>query len=165
MFPTVKRLELHNPDNAHKALGALLTTGESIDANAMSEGMLYWLAFAAMSEADAPSVFLVEEPENGLHPARIHDVIGVLRKISETAQVIIATHSPLVINELQPDEISIVTRPPDKGTQVKPMTETKNFEQRSKVYALGELWLSYADGDLEKELTDPSDGTETKASA
>lgn len=32
------------------------------------------------------------------------------------------------------------------------MRETKMFEQRSKVYALGELWLSYADGNFETEL-------------
>ena len=165
LFPTVKTLEIRNADGAHKTLAAVLRTGERVDASAMSEGMLYWLAFAAMSEAERPSIFLVEEPENGLHPSRISEVVALLRHVSKTAQVIIATHSPLVINELQPEEISIVTRPPDKGTQVTPMTATKNFAQRSKVYALGELWLSYADGDLEAELTGPSDEAGTKASA
>ena len=42
----------------------------------------------------------------------------------------------------------MMTREP-KGV---PMIETKNFDQRSKTYALGELWLSYADGETEKML-------------
>ena len=32
------------------------------------------------------------------------------------------------------------------------MTKTKDFAKRNKVYALGELWLSYADGDTEARL-------------
>lgn len=64
----------------------------------------------------------------------------------------LATHSPLVINELGPDEVTIVTRDAERGTICTPMRETKMFEQRSKVYALGELWLSYADGNFETEL-------------
>ncbi|NJN00385.1 MAG: ATP-binding protein, partial [Aquincola sp.] len=70
----------------------------------MSEGMLYWLAFAIVEHLSAPQVLLIEEPENGLHPSRIREVVRILRKISESTQVILATHSPLVINELQPED-------------------------------------------------------------
>jgi hypothetical protein len=76
----------------------------------------------------------------------------VLRDLSQRTQILLATHSPLVINELAPEEVTIVTRTPERGTICTPMTETKMFEARSKVYALGELWLSYADGNLESEL-------------
>ena len=47
---------------------------------------------------------------------------------------------------MQPDEVSVLTRTPEKGTSVRLLKDTPNFEQRSKVYALGELWLSYANG-------------------
>lgn len=97
-------------------------------------------------------LLLLEEPENGLHPCRIREVMHQLRKISERTQIVLATHSPLVINELQPEEVTIVTRTPERGTICTPMTQTKNFRERAKVYALGELWLSYADGELEEEL-------------
>ncbi len=66
--------------------------------------------------------------------------------------MLIATHSPLVINEMRPEEVSVVTRPPEKGTQVVRIDRTPDFEDRAKVYALGELWLSYADGDYESPL-------------
>jgi predicted ATPase len=77
--------------------------------------------------------------------------MGILRKISESAQVVIATHSPLVINEMKRNEVTVVTRD-ERGTHCTPIGETKGFDDRIKVYALGELWLSYANGKDEAPL-------------
>jgi predicted ATPase len=156
LFPTVDSLRLDTLDDATKGLGVTLVDGTEVAAAEMSEGMLYWLAFAILSSLSSRSVLLIEEPENGLHPSRIGEVVRILRKISERTQVIMATHSPLVINELQPEEVTIVTRTPERGTICTPMTQTKNFEERARVYALGELWLSYADGNVEEELVGES---------
>jgi predicted ATPase len=117
----------------------------------MSEGLLYWLAYAALPYLEPTALLLIEEPENGLHPARIRDVMKVLREISQTIQVVLATHSPLVINELEPHEVSVVTRGAD-GTKAVLMKDTPNFAERSKAYSLGELWVSYANGEDEKPL-------------
>lgn len=152
LFPTARSIQLTNHSESTKVLGVELKDGRSVDAFRLSEGMLYWLAFAALPYLNPAPLILVEEPENGLHPSRIADVMRVLRDISNISQIIIATHSPLVVNELQPDEVTIITRTPERGTIATPLSQTKNFEQRSKVYALGELWLNYADGDLESEL-------------
>jgi predicted ATPase len=135
-----------------KALEISLKNGAKIPAAFMSEGMLYYLAFATLQYLKPASILLVEEPENGLHPSRIKEIMKVLRDLSNSTQVLIATHSPLVINEMQPKEVSIIRRDPDKGTWAEPMKKTKNFEERAKTYALGELWLSYADGEDEREL-------------
>jgi predicted ATPase len=118
----------------------------------MSEGLLYYLAFAALGHLEQTAMLLIEEPENGLHPARIADVMRSLREVSKKTQVVIATHSPLVINELEGDEVSVVTRSVEHGTQVRLLKDTKDFEERSKTYWLGELWLSYADGNEESAL-------------
>jgi ABC-type uncharacterized transport system ATPase subunit len=152
LFPTIKSLALKNPSRGTKALGILLKDGTAVSADFMSEGMLYFLAYAVLPYLDPTAVILIEEPENGLHPARIHEVMRVLREISKKTQVIIATHSPLVINELQADEVTVLTRDPATGTQARLMKDTPNFAERSKVYALGELWVSYADGMLEQPL-------------
>jgi len=74
----------------------------------------------------------------------------ILRKISETAQVVIATHSPLVINEMKPEEVTVVTR--TSGDKLCIDQGDPGFVDRSKVYALGELWLSYANGKDEAPL-------------
>jgi predicted ATPase len=156
LFPTVRMLRLENADERSKTLGLTLLDGTDVGPDEMSEGMLYWLAFAIVEHLAPAGILLIEEPENGLHPSRISEVIRVLRDVSQRTQILIATHSPLVINELKPEEVTLVTRTSEQGTVCTPMIATKNFEQRSKVYALGELWLAYADGDHETELTAPS---------
>ena len=138
-----------------KTVEIKLQDGTEVDASRVSEGLLYYLGYRALQYVSPTAVLLVEEPENGLHPARIAEVVGVLRSISTAnTQVVLATHSPLVINELQPEEVSVVTRTAAAGTRVTPMKETANFASRSKVYALGELWLSYANGVDESPLID-----------
>lgn len=156
-FSTVKGIWLPALDSSHKALGVTLNDGTKVGASEMSEGMLYWLAFAVLPYVDRTAILLVEEPENGLHPSRIADVVKVLRSVSQRMQVIVATHSPLVINEFEPDEVTILTRDEQRGTQATRMDRTSHFQQRRQVYALGELWLSFADGVDEAALVHDSD--------
>jgi predicted ATPase len=165
LFPTVQELELSNTSANEKVLSIRLTDGTEASADAMSEGMLYWLAFAAIPHLAEAAICLIEEPENGLHPARVSEVVRVLRAASQHTQILLATHSPLVINELEPDEVTIITRTPERGTIATPMTQTRNFAKRSKAYALGELWLSYADGDLEEKLVGDGSGDAPAAAA
>ena len=152
LFPSVKSIQLMNPDHGTKAMGVKLQNSTVVPADQMSEGLLYYLAFAVLPHLAPTALLLVEEPENGLHPARIAEVMRVLRAISEKTQVIIATHSPLVVNELRPEEVTVVTRSPETGTKATPIQTTPGFEERAKVYALGELWLSYANGEDEAPL-------------
>jgi len=162
LFPTVRTLRLENASANTKSMGLTLLDGTDVGPQEMSEGMLYWLAFAVIEHIAPGGILMIEEPENGLHPARIKEVMRVLREVSTRTQVIIATHSPLVVNEMAANEVSLVTRSKEAGTQAILMSETKNFAERSKTYDLGELWLAYADGDHEKELVASSDPT-TKA--
>ena len=163
LFPTVRAIRLENADASTKTMGLTLRDGTEVGPHEMSEGMLYWLAFAIIEHLAPQAILLIEEPENGLHPARIKEVMKVLREVSQRTQIILATHSPLVINELKPEEVTIVTRTGEQGTICTPMVETKHFQTRKEIYALGELWLSFADGDLERELV--PDTTAPAASA
>jgi predicted ATPase len=157
LFPTVKALRLENSSTNTKSMGLTLHDDTEVGPSEMSEGMLYWLAFAVIEHIAPGGILMVEEPENGLHPARIKEVMRVLREVSTRTQVLIATHSPLVVNELDASEVTLVTRSKEKGTEAILMSDTKNFQERSKTYDLGELWLAYADGDHEKELTATND--------
>jgi energy-coupling factor transporter ATP-binding protein EcfA2 len=153
-FPTIKNLRVKAVTTSEVTLEAELVGGARIESNRFSEGLLYHLAFTALHHLDPVRLLLVEEPENGLHPARIAEVVRILRAIVEEsgAQVIMATHSPLVVNELRPEEVSVVTRTAAEGTKVKRIKDTPDFEERFKVYALGELWIAYANGEDEAPL-------------
>ncbi len=65
----------------------------------ISEGLLRCLALTLLTylpEKGGP-VWLIEEPENGVHPQAIALVIESLSTLYES-QVLIATHSPLILN-------------------------------------------------------------------
>jgi predicted ATPase len=152
-FPTVKHIALRNVSTTHKELQIELVDGTKIPASIASEGLLYYLAFATLPYLHSKaSILLIEEPENGLHPARIRDVVATLRELSKTTQILIATHSPILVNELQPHEVFVTTRDPKKGTRVVRLDRTPNFAERARVYHPGELWVAYADGDTEAAL-------------
>ena len=161
LFPVVKRVGVRPVSNHAKEIEIQLHDGTAVRASRISDGLLYYLAFEVLRHIDPVSVLLIEEPENGLHPARVADVVRVLRDVaSRGCQCIIATHSPLLVNELRPEEVSVVTRTEEAGTRVTPIADTANFEDRKKVYALGELWVSYADGTAEAPLfgEEPAEG-------
>lgn len=152
LFPSVSKVGLINTSESHKEIAVTLTDGTRVGAKAMSEGLLYYLGFAAVQYVDGSRLFLIEEPENGLHPARISEVMRVLREMSKTSQVVIATHSPLVVNELEGHEASVLTRRPGEGTRAELLKNVPRFEEATRVYQLGEFWLSYADGETEEAL-------------
>lgn len=56
---------------------------------------------ARVASTEAEFVLAVEEPEAHLHPRGIRGVLGVLREVSERQQVIVTTHSPLLVNRYE----------------------------------------------------------------
>jgi predicted ATPase len=99
-----------NPNQQSKALGVVLQDDTFVSAASVSDGLLRWLAFAAVPYLAHGALILVEEPENGLHPAGIRDVMTLLREVSGRAQVVIATHSAIVIDELDRNEVTVLRR-------------------------------------------------------
>jgi len=145
LFPTVKRVGVRPISQTQLVMETELIDGTVVTAARMSEGLLYYLAFAVLPRLAPSPVVLIEEPENDLHPARIGEVIGALRAHSSATgtQILRSTHSPLAINELSPDEVTVLTRPStQKGTQAVPIRQTHNFAERSGGYSLGELGLA-----------------------
>ena len=101
-------------------------SGIKLRANSISDGTLRFLALAALTEVvDDSAVICMEEPENGIHPAKLGAMNRLLREIAVDAhdrvdgqnplrQVIVATHSPYFV-QLQNKEDLVLAR--DKMTR------------------------------------------------
>jgi predicted ATPase len=88
-------------------------------ASSLSDGTLRFLALAVLADDPAATgLTCMEEPENGIHPLRIPEMLKLVRSLSDTdldaddwedrgaiRQVIINTHSPLVVAELPDGEL------------------------------------------------------------
>ncbi len=68
-------------------------------------------------------------------------MVGLLRKVAHLARVLIVTHDPLVVNELSPEEVSLVTRGEDDTPHAESLASLWSERARSG-FALGEFWLS-----------------------
>jgi len=88
--------------------------------------------------------FLLEEPELGIHPHQLSRLMDFIKEQSESKQIILTTHSPQVLNILDPDDLDriIISRyDKEKGTQLYHLTEEEIRHARSYMEAEG-LFLS-----------------------
>ncbi len=60
---------------------------------------------------EQPRIYLIEEPENGIHPKAIEGIFQSLSSVYN-GQVLIATHSPLFLSLAQPKQILCFGRTP-----------------------------------------------------
>jgi len=76
----------------------------------VSDGTIQTLALLVAIYDPASKVLVIEEPENSVHPWIIRQLIDACREASKNKQIIITTHSPIVMNSVKPEEIWIIWR-------------------------------------------------------
>jgi len=102
-----------------KTLLLTMKDKETYTASSLSDGTLRFLALAVLAlDPEFGGLLCMEEPENGIHPSRIPQMLNLVRSLSvdvegddtsalmpSIRQLIINTHSPLVVAELRDDEL------------------------------------------------------------
>jgi predicted ATP-dependent endonuclease of OLD family len=124
----------------HKKIALASMDDNIFEAEELSEGTLYFIALLCIiNQPFPPSILVLEEPETGIHPRRIREVIGFIQEIAITTgvQVIITTHSPLILKEFNYDLSSIhVFDKSDNKTTIQNLkydiADKKNQELRNK---------------------------------
>lgn len=93
------------PENKHRYLVIEYMNGAKVPSWLTSDGSLRLLALTIPAYLhDLEGTFLIEEPENGIHPRAIETVLQSLSSIYR-CQVLVATHSPIALNMLKPGEV------------------------------------------------------------
>ena len=100
-----------------KTLLLTMKDKQTYTASSLSDGTLRFLALAVLAlDPEFGGLLCMEEPENGIHPSRIPQMLSLVRSLSENTdettvalspirQIIINTHSPLVVAELNDSEL------------------------------------------------------------
>ena len=151
-IPTLKGLSTPPTDNngASREIRFVLSGNErpvlTIPAAEVSDGAMFLTAFLVLAHWQFSNVLLIEEPETGLHPERIETVVKLLRQLTTgelgypPRQIILTTHSPLLLNFVDPKEVRIFQRGDGEGTRVTPMDKIPDIDRLQKDFATGELW-------------------------
>ncbi|MET3129657.1 putative ATPase [Arcicella rosea] len=92
--------------------------------NELSEGVLYFLAILCIiHQPNPPKLLLLEEPEKGIHPRRIHEIMKFIFQLVEDKdiQVIMTSHNEHVLEEFttMPEAVFIFDKDDEGATFVK----------------------------------------------
>ncbi|MDX2014629.1 MAG: AAA family ATPase [Myxococcaceae bacterium] len=116
----------------------------------VSDGTMLMLAYLALRfQKHRPDVITVEEPERGLHPYLLGELVKFLRELAtgpEPMQVVLATHSPELLEHLKPEEVRFLSRDPQDGNVTVRAIDTSESDWpryfREYEDQLGSAWLS-----------------------
>ncbi len=138
------------------ALVLVRADGVQIPAALASGGSLVTLAFLSLIHLHEPrKLLLIEEPENGLHPARLKEVVQILRSMVSSrsdCQVILTTHSPLLLDHVDPEEVRVFQRNDQGDVEVHDLSKVPDIRERLKFLMLGELVYNEGENELVKEI-------------
>ena len=144
--------------SAGKAIVFTTSKGLRLSASQVSDGAIVFLALLALAHIpDPPKLLLIEEPENGVYPKRLREMIQLMRSLVERKdgpvfpQIILSTHSPYVLTDFAPEEVTFLSRYPDdpgKGVRARPLSTANNLESYGKEFFLGELWFNLTEEEL-----------------
>ena len=88
-------------------------TRKQFPARLMSDGTIYALCLlvAVLDRHERYGITLIEEPERGLHPSAIGEIIGFLRDSASPSNPIwLTTHSESVVRQLRLEELTLVDK-------------------------------------------------------
>ena len=149
LSPHVKSVAARLHVSGGKELHFALRGGAVIPASQMSDGIVLAAALVLISLGSGSRRLLIEEPENGLHPRQLKVVADAVRAIADTqgTQVVLTTHSPLLLNHFGAEEVVLVTRD-ESGVRTQRMSDARGLDDLASEMSLGELWYNVGDSNL-----------------
>ena len=115
----------------------------SIPATRLSDGALRYLCLLAiLYNPKPPPVVCIEEPELGLHPDIVAGLAKHLRAASERMQLIVTTHSDILIDALSDTPESVVVFENHDGATRMNRLDADELSGWLEDYRLGQLWTS-----------------------
>ena len=115
LIPSVARIQVdESPSSTEHSFSIKLADANSFSSRVISDGTLRLLALlTVLNDPEHGSVLCFEEPENGVHEARVEALIEILRSTAgyqdnespSSFQILVNTHSPAVLDALEDGEV------------------------------------------------------------
>lgn len=110
-------------------------------------------AYVLLQHQDpAVDLIAIEEPERGIHPYLLGELVNMWRKMSRgeigprPVQIVLATHSAELLDHVEPSEVRFLRRDSSTGEVVveEAPANTEGWREAYRTYqdSLGSMWLS-----------------------
>ncbi len=131
---------VERPDDKHRYLMLNYAGGLEVPSWMASDGTLRLLALTLPAYLpNLSGAFLIEEPENGIHPSAVESVFESLSSVYG-AQVLLATHSPVILNMVQPRQVLCFAKTDDGATDIVSGAEHPALRDWRREVSLGTLF-------------------------
>ena len=106
------------PEDRHAYLLLRYDTGVDVPSWMASDGTMRLLALTLLAYfPDNREIYLLEEPENGVHPLAVEGICDSLSSAYD-AQVLVTTHSPTLLALVDPGQVLCFDKNPDGATDI-----------------------------------------------
>jgi predicted ATPase len=113
----------------------------TVPATRLSDGTLRYLCLLAiLCHPKPPPLVCIEEPELGLHPDILPTLSDLLRDASERCQLIVTTHSDVLVDALTDTPESVIVCEKHQGQSELRRLSKDELSDWLERYSLGELW-------------------------
>jgi predicted ATPase len=96
---------------------------------------------AILCDPEPPPLICIEEPELGLHPDILPKVADLLRVAAERTQLLVTTHSDILVDALTEQPETVVVCEKHAGQTEMRRLDATHLAHWLKDYRLGQLWI------------------------
>lgn len=133
---------IERPEDKHCYLMYEYAGGLKAPSWMVSDGTLRLTALTLPAYLDdLHGIYLIEEPENGIHPRAISTVYDSLSSVY-AAQVLLASHSPVILNAAEPEKVLCFAKSDEGATDIVLGSEHPKLRQWKGEAKLGTLLAS-----------------------
>ena len=135
-------VDIHLTVDGGNVLLFLVESGDrEIPVTRLSDGTLRYLSLLAiLLHPEPPPLVAIEEPELGLHPDLIPEIARLLVQASERMQIMVTTHSRMLIDALSGYPSSVVVCSKEMGQSRFERLDGERLKKWLDRYDLGTLW-------------------------
>ena len=122
---------------------------ENVAAHTVSEGTILLLGLLTILLGPTqPKILLLDDLEHGLHPLAQKSLLDALKQVMVSfpeLQIIATAHSPWLLDQLQSEQVRLMTLNNDGYAVCGKLTDHPQFEKWKEEMAPGELWSLFGE--------------------
>lgn len=142
LVPSLENIKTQKEKLINKMVATFKEEGsrDTFPARLVSDGTIYALSILAIIYSNNDGIVMIEEPERGLHPKAISELVEFFREKSINFPIFINTHNEAILKKALPQEVFIVSKKDGKTELFNVLNRYPNYDYKE--MDINEMWLS-----------------------